>query len=208
MITIGTFLNVARKEKNITFEKLESVTKIKRSFIKAMENEDWDNLPDYSVVLGFVRNISGSLDVSVNTALALLRRDYPPKTLKVTPSQDVEKKFSWSPKLTFFVGVGLFLIVLLGYLGFQYAGFVGSPQLVVNKPKEEEIVLSSNVLVEGTTETDAKVEVNNQPILVDADGNFKGNVEILKDTEEIIIKAISRSGKETVINRKIVVEFD
>lgn len=206
MNTIGTFLNKARKEKQISLEKLESITKIKKEFINSIEKEDWEALPEYPVILGFVRNISASLDVSTNTSLALLRRDYPPKDLKVTPSPDVEKKFVWSPKLTFMVGVGLFLLVLLSYLGFTYLRFIKPPQLLVQKPKEEEIVLSKKVLISGKTNTDVKVEVNNQPVIVDSDGNFKGEVEISESTDEIIIVATSRSGKQTTINRKIVNE--
>jgi len=206
MNTIGTFLNKARLQKKISLSKLESVTKIKKQFIEAIEKEDWKNLPEYPVILGFVRNIAGSLNVSVDTSLALLRRDYPPKKLKVTPSPDVEKKFTWSPKLTFMVGIGLFLLTLLGYLGFSYSRFISPPILMVQKPAEEEVVLSTVLKVMGTTDTDAKIEVNNQPVLVDADGNFEGVVEISEDLGEIIIIATSRSGKETVINRKIINE--
>lgn len=208
MNTIGTVLGNARRERSVSLEQLESITKIKRNFIEAIEKEDWEELPEYPVVLGFVRNIAGSLDVSVESALALLRRDYPPKVLKVTPNPDVEKKFSWSPRLTFLLGISSFLLILLGYLGFQYMQFKSPPKLVINKPKEGEVVLSNKVLVEGLTETDANIEINNQPLIVDSDGNFKGEIEVSKDTKELIIKAIARSGKETVVNRKISVEFD
>lgn len=206
MNTIGTFLNKARLQKKISLSKLESVTKIKKQFIKAIEKEDWNNLPEYPVILGFVRNIAGSLDVSADTSLALLRRDYPPRKLKVTPSPDVEKKFTWSPKLTFVIGIGLFLLTLLGYLGFSYSRFMSPPILIVQKPAEEEIVLSTLLKVTGITDTDAKIEVNIQPILVDADGNFTGEIEISEYLGEIVIVATSRSGKETVINRKIINE--
>lgn len=206
MNTIGTFLEKARSEKNVSLEKLEQTTKIKKQFIEAIEKEKWENLPEYPVVLGFVKNITGSLDVSTDTALALLRRDYPPKKLKVTPSPDVEKKFTWSPKLTFMIGIGLFLLTLLGYLGFTYFRFISPPKLLITKPVEEEIVLSSELKVVGTTDTDAKIEVNNQPILVDLNGNFEGSIEISEETDEIVIVATSRSGKETKINRKIVNE--
>ncbi|MBL7036375.1 helix-turn-helix domain-containing protein [Candidatus Microgenomates bacterium] len=206
MNTIGTFLSSARREKGVSLEQLELTTKIKKQFLEAIEKENWESLPEYPVILGFVSNIAGSLDVPVDTALALLRRDYPPKKLKVTPSPDVEKKFVWSPKLTFAIGVGLFLLTLLGYLGFQYTRFMNPPKLFISKPTEEEIVLSTKLKVSGITDTDAKIEVNNQPILVDSSGNFEGTVEISEDAGEITFVATSRSGKETKINRKIVNE--
>lgn len=208
MNTIGTLLTKARRERGLSLERLESETRIKRVFIKAIEEEDWEKLPEYPVVLGFVRSIAGVLGIPDGKALALLRRDYPPKNLKINPNPDVEKKFSWSPKLTFLVGIGLFLLLLLGYLGLQYTKFMAPPMLEISKPKEEEVVFSKKVVVEGKTETDTTLEVNNQPIIVDADGNFSGSVEISKETTELTFKATSRSGKETEIKRKIVVEFD
>ena len=207
MNTIGTFLNKARKKKGLSLEKLESATKIKKNFLKAIEREEWEKLPEYPTVLGFVRNIAESLDISGLTALALLRRDYPPKDLKISPTPDVEKKFSWTPKLTFLLGIGVFLIILLGYLGIQYLNFMSPPKLIIQEPEKEEIILSKKVQVKGTTDTDSKVEVNNQPIIVDSDGNFEGEVEISKDTKEIIFVATSRSGKVTTINRKILNEL-
>lgn len=203
MKTIGQVLKGARLEKRVTFEKLEFETKIKKNFIEAIEEEDWDKLPSYSVVLGFVRNLAETLGISVEFALALLRRDYPPKKVKVSPSPDIENKVVWSPRLTFFLGIGVFLVVILGYLGFQYSRFVSPPDLEVDRPKEEETLLSKSIVVSGRTDTDANVTVNNQPVIVDQEGNFETTVEVTENTDKLVIKAVSRSGKETTVERKI-----
>jgi len=203
MNTIGTFLKSAREKKDVGLGKLEAATKIKKVFIRAIEEEDWEKLPEYPVVQGFVRNIADNLGVSTNNALALLRRDYPPKALKISPNPDVEKKFTWSPKFTFAIAISSFLLILLGYLVWQYKNFSSAPKLIIEKPKENEVLISTKVQVEGITNTDSKIEVDNQPILVDQDGNFKGEVEIDKNTTKIIFRAISRTGKETVIEREI-----
>jgi len=202
--TIGQVLKEARTNKKILPEQLEFKTKIKKNFIKAIEAEDWENLPAYPVVLGFVRSIAERIDVQTDFALALLRRDYPPKKeVKVSPSPNLENKVVWSPRLTFVLGISSFLILILGYLGIQYVRFISPPELLIDKPKENEQLLSRTVKVEGKTDTDAKVEVNNQPVLVDQDGNFSTDIEISESTSTLLIKSTSRSGKETVIERKI-----
>lgn len=204
MKTIGQVLKEARTNKKISLDDLEFKTKIKKNFIRAIEVEDWEKLPTYSVVLGFVRSIAERIGVQSDFALALLRRDYPPKKeVKVSPTPNLENKVVWSPRLTFILGISIFLILILGYLGIQYISFISPPELVINKPKENEQVLSKTVKVEGKTDTDAKVEVNNQPVLVDQDGNFTTSVEISENTSTLLIKSTSRSGKETVIERKI-----
>jgi len=89
-------------------------------------------------------------------------------------------------------------------LGFQYFRFVSPPTLVVLEPKDGEIVNSKSLDVFGKTDTDAVVSVNNQPTLVKEDGSFNTKIEIFEGTKEIVVKAVSRSGRETVVRRKII----
>jgi len=51
------------------------------------------------------------------------------------------------------------------------------------------------------------ITVNNQPVLVSSDGNFEVKLQITRETNEILVKAVSRSGKETLIHRNIKPEF-
>lgn len=203
MKTIGKVLKEARIGKKFSREKLEKETKIKKGFIEAIEKETWDELPDFPVVQGFIKSISRSLNVEKKKTLALLRRDYPPKELRVNPKPDISDKFTWSPKIAFFVGVGAVTILILGYLGYQYRQFISSPPLNVKNPKDGQVVEENTVTVSGNTSSDATVKVNNQLVLVDDSGDFSVEIEITKNTKEIVIKATSRSGKEALVRRKI-----
>ena len=136
MKTIGSFIKDARAKKRYSLAKLEEATKIKKDFIEAIEKEDWKTLPDYSVVVGFVKNIAAYLQAGERQAIALLRRDYPPQKLSINPKPDVSRQFVWSPKLTFFVGVGAVIAIIVGYLIFQYVRFINPPHLEVFEPKE------------------------------------------------------------------------
>lgn len=206
MNTIGQMLKEARVKKNISLIKLENLTKIKRDFILKLEKNDWDNLPEFPVVSGFVKNLANVLGISSETANAILKRDYPPKKLAINPNPDVGGKFFWSPKLTFAIGIGTLLVLVLGYLGIEYTKFIKPPELTINKPTENEQVLQTKVKIEGKTTTDAILTVNNQPIILDQDGKFVTEIEITKDTEELKFVSISRSGKKTEIVRRITVE--
>ena len=203
MNTIGSLLKDARVRKRFSLAKLETETKIKKDFIQAVEEENWQALPDYSVVVGFVKNVANYLGVKERSAVALLRRDYPPQKLSINPKPDVSKQFIWSPKLTFLVGMGTVIALILGYLGFQYVGFISPPPLSLNQPQEGQVVGGVSVTVSGKTNPEATVKANNQPILVNADGTFSAEVEIFKGTSEIVVTATSRSGKETTLRRNI-----
>jgi cytoskeletal protein RodZ len=207
MKTIGGAIKEARTRKKYSLSKLEEVTKIKKDFISALEKEDWKNLPEFPVLSGFVKSIAGALGASEKSLLALLRRDYPPKALSINPKPDVGDKFVWSPKLTFAVGVGIIMVLVLGYLGIQYKKFISPPSLNVFEPKEEQVVKERRVKVTGKTDGDAIVKINNQPVLLDSEGNFEAEIEIFEGTNEIVVKAQSRAGKETVVRRKIIPEL-
>ena len=203
MKTIGRAIKEARTKKRYSLAKVEEETRIKKGFIEALEKENWKALPDFPVLVGFVKNIASALGASERSLLALLRRDYPPKALSINPKPDVGSKFAWSPRLTFVVGVGAVIVLLLGYLLFQYGKFVSPPSLAVFEPKEGQVVTERLVRVSGKTDSDAIVKINNQPIILDSEGNFVIEIEIFEGTSQIEVKAQSRAGKETVVRRNI-----
>lgn len=206
MKTIGQIIGGARKDKNYSFQRLEEITKIKVSFIEAIENERWQDLPSFPTVLGFVKSISSALNLDEKMAAAVLKRDYPPKKLSINPKPDISDKPAWNPKLTFVLGISAVVLVILGYLGFQYKKFVSPPQISLESPVSDQIVKGNSVLVFGTTDPDVKITVDNQPVIVDENGKFSESIGISPDTKEIVVVAQSRSGKTTTISRKIQTE--
>lgn len=206
MKTIGEILKDARVEKKFTLSQLENITKIKSDFIGYIEKGNWDSLPPFPTVLGFVKSIATSLSIDKDMATAVLKRDYPPKKLRISPKPDVVNKTSWSPKMTFVVGVVGIILVLLGYLTIQYVRFISPPKLFIESPKEQQIVLNGNVDVFGESDLDAKIMVNNQPVEITLDGKFSVNLNVVPETHEIVVTASSRSGKITTVRRTINVQ--
>ena len=206
MKTIGQIINFARVKKKLSLRKLEEETKIKATFIDSIEKEKWNDLPAFPTISGFVKSISAPLGIDEKMAIAVLKRDYPPKKFNINPKPDVPSRFIWSPKLTFIIGTSVIVLIVLSYLGYQYLRFVSPPGLTVESPKENQIVSGNSVQVFGTTDSDVKITVNNQPVLVDQDGKFSTNIGIADTTKEVDIVATSRSGKEREISRKITVQ--
>jgi cytoskeletal protein RodZ len=207
MKSIGILVKEVRTKKKLSKESLETKTKIKVEYIDALEKEDWSRLPEYPVVVGFVKNIAATLSIDDSLAVALLRRDYPPKSLTVNPKPDVGRQFTWGPRLTFITAVGVLLFCIFIYLISQYIHFVRPPELVIETPQENQLVSDRKFIVKGKTDPEATITVNNQPTLVEENGKFTAEIEIAENTNEIIIDAKSRAGKETILSRKIKVDF-
>ncbi len=206
MRKFSEFLTEARRDRGLKVSDVSDMTKIKRQFITAIENEDWEHLPHFPVVVGFVKSIAHFLNINEREAVALLRRDYPIKPVVVNPKPDVETKFVWSPRKTFVAGVILVVLVVATYLGFQYKKFSSPPSLEVREPKERQMVKVGSLKVLGTTDVDATVKVNNQPALVDEKGDWRTDISVDKNTTDLTVVALSRSGKTTTIDRKIQVQ--
>lgn len=206
MKTIGQIIGDARARKRLSFKRLEEITKIKATFIESIEKEKWQSLPPFPTVLGFVKSISAPLGINEKMIVAVLKRDYPPKNLNINPKPDISSHFTWSPKLTFAIGIGIVILAILGYLGYQYKRFISSPDLTIDSPKENQVVTGNSVLVFGSTDPDVKLTVNDQAVLIDQNGKFSVAIGVSAATKEVTVDAVSRSGKERVISRKIVVE--
>jgi len=207
MRTIGAILKEERLKKNWSLVKLEKSTRIKKSFIIAIEAEEWSKLPEFPVVTGFIKSIAHTLSLDEKMMVSLLKRDYPPKSLRINPKPDVGNKFIWSPKRTFIASIVVVAVLVLGYLGYQYSQFVKPPYLVVLKPQQGQTVDTSEVEVSGKTDSASTIKVNNQPVLVDENGVFDIQIQIYEGTDQIVVKAIGRSGKETVVTRNIKPNF-
>lgn len=206
MKTIGQYLRESRKEKKLSFEDLTSKTKIRREFLMAVEKEDWEKLPEFSVVSGFVKNMADAVGLNREQAVALLRRDYPPKASKpaqVNPKPEVPREFRVGPQLTFILGVGAVIVAIVLYLVFQYMNFMRPPMLTVASPEENVVVLSDELQVSGKTDPNTTVIVNTQPALVDDGGNFTTIIEVTERMTNVEVRAISRAGKETRVTRTI-----
>ncbi len=208
MKTAGNLIRARRAELNLTRNELGEMTHIKTSFIKAIEESDWSNLPELAVTIGFLKSISHFLDIDDTQVVALFRREYNPnlKTEKQrVKTKEITKKFIWGPRLTFIALVILILSFVMGYLGFQYNKFNSPPKLIINEPKETQ-VKKGELKVSGITDHDATIEVNSQRVLVNEDGTFSTLIEVNENSKEITITAKTRSGKVSLVSRTIEVK--
>ncbi len=206
MKSIGTLIKELRSAKKISRIRLESQTKIKKNFLEDLEEERWSRLPDFPTTAGFVRNIANYLGMDEKKAVALLRRDFPPRVMRINPNPGVVVKKVWSPRATFFLVFGALFLFVLGYLLFQYVNFTSPPKLEVRVPAENEAIIGESLIIEGYADPNASLVANNQPVFIDELGNFKSQLPVYEGTKEVVFIAKSRAGRETRVVRQISVK--
>ncbi|MCL5432759.1 MAG: helix-turn-helix domain-containing protein [Patescibacteria group bacterium] len=207
MLKIGQKLYEERVKKNLTLEEVSKATKIRASFLSAIEKGDYKKLPSPAYAQGFVKNYAEFLGLSANKALALFRREFDEeKALRVLPEglagkEDFPVEGIKIRKIP--IIIILIFLVLLGYIVFQYRYTFINPPLDVNSPTENATINSEIVEISGKTDPNSTLTINNNPISVESNGVFKKEIDLFPGKSTIKIKAVNRFGKETVIERHV-----
>lgn len=211
MITAGQRLFEERTKRGLTLEEVARATKIRSSFLSAIEKGEYKKLPSSAYIQGFVKNYAEFLGLSQKEIVALFRREFNEREfLRVLPegfskSQDLPLAGIQFGQTA--VAIMLVFIVLVVYILFQYRYAFLNPPLNVEVPTEGELV-SKILTVRGTTDSNATVFINEDSVVVDADGNFKKNITLFPGKTTITITAKNRLGKQTQITRRVEVKSE
>ncbi|MEK7521292.1 MAG: helix-turn-helix domain-containing protein [Patescibacteria group bacterium] len=199
MQTVGQILKDARESRGWSIEKIARETKIKEKFLVALEESNWEELPNLTVASGFVRSFANVIGVDNERVGALVRREFPP-----SPFARREKELPlggrtiWTPQNTIVASAVFVVLLVAGYLARQYFLFVAPPSLKVDiAPRGNEIVVS------GKTSPSATLEVNRRAILLEKNGTFSVSFDKAELGDKVEIKSTSRSGKSTTKELKI-----
>jgi len=206
----GQRLKEARLSKGLTIEEVAQSTKIKASFLVALEEGDYGFLPSASYAQGFVKNYAKFLGLSEKEVLAVFKREFDGDNIyKVLPRNfEQRKEMSFSGIRTKQTGILIvfIFIILSGYIFFQYRAFLFDPSLSVSKPLNNSKVLSTDVEVIGKTDSDSVVFINDYPVSPDDNGNFKKTISVFPGKNEIDIKSVNKFNRQAEIKREIDVE--
>lgn len=205
MKTIGSVLKDYRQKRHFTITELSRRTAIPPIFIEALEAEEKEKLPAFSLVQGYIRLIAAEIGLPEENALALFRRDL--KTPTGAPSTPRQR--SWRLTLTprFLSLSVLWLVVLIGsvWLFLHWRQLGKPPSLEVTTPQNYDIV-SAPVTVTGTTETEASLTINTEVISLDPRGRFSSQLHLPPGERTIVVQATDRQGRQNEVVLFITVE--
>ena len=210
MIRAGERLREERLKKHLTLEEVSRKTKIKVSFLLAIEKGEYKKLPSATYAQGFVRNYAGFLGMSEQEVLAIFRREYnEEKIVKVLPEGLLRKEEFPLKRFRLQQGTKLIIlvfIILVSYILFQYRYAIIDPPLKIDSPTEGAVVSSQTITVIGKTDSNASVFVNNDSASLDGRGNFKKVITVFTGEKTITVKVINYFGRETIVERHIEVK--
>lgn len=211
MRTVGEILKKARLEKKYTLETVEKQIKIRKKFLSALEENQWNKLPSLPYIKGFIRNYSNFLGLQGEEMLAIFRRQYQFDEHDNLLPEGITKPLNepfirFTPQTIVAILSFLLLAVFFIYLGVQYRSFTSAPTLLVSKPIEGEILAADAVQISGKTDSDAVVEINNKKIALKDNGEFATELTLSPGINTITIESVSKYGKRKTITRTISIQ--
>lgn len=209
MVRAGQRLQQQRIKQGLTLADVAKGTRIKESFLQAIEKGEYTKLPSPSYAHGFVKNYAEYLGFSAHEILPIFKREFDERVAyRVLP-----KGFTRETKYPFMgfrfrkavIGLCLLALCFASYLFFQYRGAFFAPQLTVSTPKEGTIN-SQDVTVSGKTDPAASLYVNNTLVALKDDGSFTKTVTLFSGKNTITITSLNKFGKEHTIKRIVEVK--
>lgn len=126
MADIGITLRDARMRAKIDIIEVESATKIRAKYLRALEDEEWDLLPGPTYVKSFLRTYAEYLGLDVTLLLEEYKRQHERPSdldqLPITPHLDARRKSPRPPRVPrgwIVAAIIVALLVLFAIIGMQ-----------------------------------------------------------------------------------------
>ncbi len=202
MKTIGQLLRETRLSQNLSLSEIARNIKIKKDYLQALENNDFNRLPPSTFIKGFLRKYAQYLGLNPDNAVAIFRRDFIQDEQGNIVPRPLTRSFSSSRRLFSFSTLAWLTAVLtfIGFLAFQLYQYYSLPKLKLFQPLEDEIY-TSQITVKGQTNPGNTVTINGQEVTVSQDGQFFLELNLPAGHQSLTIKATNPQGKSRLLHR-------
>jgi len=125
---IGSSLREARTRQGLDFNEMEFRTKVRAKYLRALEAEDFDQLPGHTYIKGFLRTYADSLGMDgqlyvdeYNSRYVSGEEDQPLRTRRV-PTQSRRQRQHRESRLVVIAVVAIVLLTLLVIAAWKFGG--------------------------------------------------------------------------------------
>jgi len=197
MFRVSLILKNAREDKALNYAEVSQKLKIPAKYLEAIETEQIKNFPQEPYCSLIVKDYANFLGLNGTDVLSLFRRDFDRRSKNKTVKTNM---ITFTPQFTFRLGSILVVFVFTFYLINEYIKFNKPPHLKVSWP---EVGQTADKVLElnGTTDENATIRINQDLIIVDPTGKFNKKFTLPSADTKIVIEAKSPSGKTTVVEK-------
>ena len=202
---MGKVFKRYREEAGLKIEQVEKDTKISQRMLLALENDNYDILPEDLYVKNIIKTYAEYLFLDYNKLLNLYRTsrgEIKDEKFKIKKTNRVYI----TPQIFRYIVISVIFLILAVYLGLQINNIFTMPDLVVYQPDKNLTTSQNFIEIKGKTEKETRVLINNKEIYIDSNGEFKATLDLQKGLNTIKISASKKHSKENVIFREVLVQ--
>lgn len=203
----GEILFETRLKANISIEDVYEGTKIRPSYIEAIEKSNYSEFHSDTTVKGFLRNYAVFLGLNPENIIALYRREQSYREKTHDKKWDIKlPKFHISPTLFVIVASILIIASVIGFFTFKYVEVSVPPNFDVIAPIDQSTTTDDKVVVRvlAVQAQGIDVFINNKPITtLDEKGDYFTTIDLAPGENQITVTAINGYKKQTTKNIKV-----
>lgn len=212
---LGPDLIELRERAGLTLAEACRETKVAPSFIRSLEEERWEDVPEpvYSerLLRLYVARLGGNESYYIHKYRECLKiRDVAadPSAYLPRPIRLRMKDLLVTPRLLAIGGFFIFVVLLGGYVYSRVRAISVAPPLALASPVEGQKLEEPAVVVSGQTAPEASLTINGKTAIVRPDGTFEETLYVPRGATMIVVSARKRHGDEAVLVRRVIYERD
>ncbi len=204
-LTLGERLKRFRSDRRLSLTEISRGTQIQMKYLESLEEGEYDKLPADVYVKGFLKNYAEFLGVDEKPFIRLFEKEKGIRKNMEKGKGDKEEKikslnissFTFTPKKVI-TAVSVLTVAIIVFFIYREAGtFNSAPRLVIMSPEANSETDGRMIVVEGVTEKDAKLYINDQTITINDEGKFREEITIQPGANTISLRAVNKFDKET-----------
>jgi cytoskeletal protein RodZ len=202
MLTVGDILKEERLKRNLTFEQIEKITKIRKKNLEAIEEGNWKLFSSKTYIVGIINTYSRYLGLDANKLNAFFRREYERnEDLKFKAGVDTNKVTPQKKKNFKIIVVTVSLIFLI-YFGYQIKVYLTPPKVQMLQPTQKTYTIEDKIKLVGLTEKEAIVFVNGDRVYLDENNKFSTYIPLTQPKNDVTIEVTGANGKKTTLKEE------
>lgn len=208
--SLGERFRDARKAKKASLADAETETRIRQTYLEAIEKNELEKLPAvYSK--GYIRRYADFLGLDRDTLKSELEQLYAKGVKKQSfrvESLERESRWSLTPKVVLTTLVILLLLGFGGYVTYQVKQFASPPLLEITQPGYESVTKTEQIVIEGKTDPGSLLFIDSLQANVGTDGGFRYDLTVRPGLNKIAVRSENRLKKESSKTLSVLYEVE
>ncbi len=209
--SLGSYIKRIREKKRIELSEVAVAININIKYLQAIESGNYRDLPKGAYGKIFFKKYIEYLDIRHKNIVNEFIKEQ-------NRSQNFESNIffnqvvSWRnllslPKVLRNLLILLVVVVCFLYLFFYFKNVFAPPFLELEVPQDNQIVSDYNITVQGKTEPESELKINDNLVLIDQTGYFSEAVHLKSGINIIEVSSKKKYSREKTVTRKILVEM-